>query len=463
MILLDNQQWVEKNFSACEFNHKRRTLRMKVVAKNMLARPDGSLPTQNQDWSDLKAAYRLFDRPEVTFEAVTTPHWEQTKNTKPGRYLLISDTTDISLYNHKATTGLGMLGDGKGRGIQLHNCLMYNSDEKQIVGQAGAILFYRKPAPKNEKRMARLNRRRESSLWDELVDQVGSAPDGSQWIHVFDRGGDNFESICHIKQTGDDWVIRASKLNRRVIDRNGQTRSLKEATEEGDVLGSYDLNLRSRPGVAARTAKIEVSSTSVTFPRPSQFSTWVRESGINDLSMNVVVVQEVDPPEGIKPIKWVLLTSLPTATFEQAWQVIEDYENRWLIEEYHKVLKTGCGIEKHALQTAGRTEALVGLISVIGTRLFQLKLIGRNQPKALASTHVLPHWLRCMQAARPKLQGRSLTVYEFFRELAKMGGFIGRKGDGEPGWMTIWRGYRELTLLLDGMRLAEQTRSKSCG
>lgn len=463
MILLDNQQWVEENFAACDFNHKRRTDRMKVVAQNMLARPDGSLPMQNNDWSDLKAAYRLFDRPEVTFAAVASPHWQQTRNTKPGRYLLISDTTDINLYSHKATKGLGMLGDGKGRGIQLHNCLMYDSGQRQIVGQAGAITFYRKPAPKKEKRMQRLNRRRESSLWGELVDQVGEAPEGSQWIHVFDRGGDNFEAICHIKQSGNDWVIRAAKESRKVIDRDGQKCVLKEAAEKATLLGSYDLNLRSRPGVAARTAKIHVSSTTVKFPRPSQFSRWVRESGIHELSINVVIVQEVDPPTGVKVIRWVLLTSLQAATFEQAWQVIEDYENRWLVEEYHKVTKTGCSIEKHALQTAERTEALMGLISVLATRLLQLKLIGRNQPEASAATHIPPHWLRCMQAARPKLRGRTLSVYEFFRELAKMGGFIGRKSDGEPGWLTIWRGYQKLTLLLDGMRLAEQTKSKSCG
>ncbi len=141
-------------------------------------------------------------------------------------------------------------------------------------------------------------------------------------------------------------------------------------------------------------------------------------------------------------------------SFDHAWQVIEDYENRWLVEEYHKVLKTGCSVEMHALRTADRLEPLIGLISVIGVRLFQLKLLGRSQKEATARTHIPSTWLKCLKLARPKIKLTGMTVYEFFRELAKFGGFLGRKCDGEPGWQTIWYGYQKLHMLLDGMRLA---------
>ena len=169
--------------------------------------------------------------------------------------------------------------------------------------------------------------------------------------------------------------------------------------------------------------------------------------------MNVVLVEEVDAPAGVTPIRWVLLTSLAVETFEEAWQVIADYEHRWLIEEYHKVLKTGCRVELHALRTAERLEPLLALISVIGTRLLQLKLIGRSQREAKAATHVPCSWLKCLKLARPKLTLTGMSVYTFFRELAKLGGFLGRQCDGEPGWQTIWHGYQKLTNLLDGMRL----------
>jgi hypothetical protein len=451
--VLDNDQWVEKQFGSCQLGNSLRTKRLQKVATQMLSQPEQSLPKQNPLWADLRAAYRLFDQKRVTFDAVAEQHWQQTRQTKPGRYLLISDTTDIDHFSHRATTGLGQLGKGNGRGMQLHNCLAYNCDDKQIEGVAGALIHYRTKVPKNETRMQRLSRIRESQIWGDLVDKVGSAPQGSQWIHVFDRGGDNFEAVCHIKLAHCDWVIRAAKLNRNVINENGEKVPLKSALEGARVLGGYELRLRSRPGVKARTAQIEVSTIEVTFPRPCHHSKWVKQCGINEQKMNVVVVQEVGTPKGVTPIRWVLLTSLPVDTFEDAWQVIEDYENRWMVEEYHKVLKTGCSVELHALRTADRLEPLIGLISVIGTRLIQLKLVGRSQPEAKAATHVPSSWLKCLKLARPKLKMTGMSVYIFFRELAKLGGFLGRKGDGEPGWQTVWHGYKKLHALLDGIRL----------
>lgn len=454
MKAIDSEQWVAENFDGCELGDKRRTRRLVKIAENMVAAPEQSLPAQNQQWSDTKAAYRFFANKSVTFDRVAQVHWQQTRQTKPGRYLLICDTTDIDHYWHQATTGLGMLGDGKGRGMQLHSCLMYDCSNRQIHGIGGALVGYRKHKPKNETKMQRLNRQRESDMWGKLVDQVGSEPDGSQWIHVWDRGGDNFEAMCHIRLTGNDWVIRAAQLHRNVFTEDGRKMPLSKAINEARLLGSYELELRSRPGVAARRAKIEVSVVRVNYPRPSQNSKWVKQCGITELTMNVVIVQEVDVPKGIKPIRWVLLTSLSVETFQDAWQVIEDYENRWLVEEYHKVMKTGCSLEIHALRDASRLEPLIALVSVIGVRLLQLKLVGRNQPDAKAKSHVPSSWLRALKLARPRITLSGMSVYEFFRELAKLGGFLGRKHDGEPGWQTIWRGYQKLQSLLDGMRLA---------
>lgn len=454
MKVLDNESWVSENFDGCELGDARRSKRLSKVAANMLAAPEQSIPQQNELWSDVKAAYRLFANDKVTFEKVAQPHWQNTRQTKPGRYLLISDTTDIDHYSHEATTGLGMLGDGKGRGMQLHNCLMVDCNAQLIHGAAGALIHYRKHKPKNETKTQRLARHRESDVWGKLVDQVGEAPEGSQWIHVFDRGGDNFEALCHVRLSRNDWVIRAAQLHRNVLTADGRKLPLSEAIQEARVLGRYELSLRARPGVAARTAQLELSVVRVTYPRPSQTSPWVKKCGIKELTMNVVIVQEVNAPQGVTPIRWVLLTSLPVVTFEDAWQIVGDYENRWLVEEYHKVMKSGCSLEMHALRMAERLEPLIALISVIGVRLFQMKLIGRSQPDAKAVTHIPASWLRCLKLARPKTKLTGMTVYDFFRNLAKLGGFLARKHDGEPGWQTIWRGFRKLQSLLDGMRLA---------
>jgi len=461
MRMTENTQWVRQQFDSCELGDQRRTKRVCRMAMNMLQCPDKSLPTQSDTWSDLKAAYRWCDRDQVTFEAVATPHWEQTRATKPGRYLLISDTTDIDHFTHNATTGLSQLGKGNGRGVQLHSCLMVEAKDKLVIGTAGALLHYRPHVPKHESRTARLKRRRESQIWGDVVDQVGSPPDGSQWIHVFDRGGDNFEAMCHIILNGGatndgDWIIRAAKLNRNVLDAAGDTLSLSDALADAEVLGRYNLSLRARPGQRARVAHLQVSTCTVRFPQPHFRSPFVKTCGIDSIEMNVVIVQEVGAAKGVTPIRWVLLSSLPADTFAAAWEIIEFYECRWLIEEYHKVLKTGCQIERHALREASRLEPLIALTSVIGVRLLQLKTIGRHDPDQLAHRRVPRQWLAALQMLRPRLKKTTLTVYEFFRELAKLGGFLGRKHDGEPGWQTTWRGYQRLHATLLGLQLARQ-------
>lgn len=449
----DNAQWVEQNFSECHLGHVLRTQRLMMIAKNMLECPNESLPKQNVDWSDVKAAYRFFSRKEVTFNAVTQCHQEATRQTPPGVYLMISDTTDINHFTHEATEGLGMLGDGKGRGMQLHSCLVVDAVTDVVRGTAAAKVLYRKAVPKKETRMQRLARSRESTLWGEVTQQAGRPPEGSQWIHVWDRGGDNFEAMCHIVQTGCDWLIRASKLNRVVQLESGDMTTMEDAVSRSTQVGSYELHLRTRPGVPARVASIEVRSTRVTLPQPKMKSPFVKSCGIRAIATNVLVVEEVDAPKGVTPIRWILLTSLPVNAINAAWTVIEYYESRWLIEEYHKVMKSGCSIERHALRTAARLEPLIGLISVVGVRLLSLKTISHYEPEAKAKYRVPGLWLKALLLMKPKLAKQELTVYEFFRELAKLGGFLARKHDGEPGWQSIWTGYKKLHGRIEGMRL----------
>jgi len=449
MKIVDNQTWVQEQFGDAHLSDPRRTKRLCQIASNLLDAPERSLPQQNPQWSDLKAAYRFFDCPAVTLNAVCDPHWQQTRQTKPGRYLLISDTTDIAQKNRPSTKGMGILGNGLGRGLQLHSCLVYDSSDQQIVGTAGAIVQYRKRVPKNETSAQSKKRTRESDLWGDLVRQVGSPPEGSQWIHVFDRGGDYFEAMCHIQLSGCDFVIRASKLSRNIIGADGEKATLLQAIEGATHLGDYELCLRSRVGVKARTAQLKVSCVRIEMPLPRHHTPWAKQCGIGSIAMNVVIVQEVGKAKGAKPIRWVLLTSLKVKSLADAWQVITDYENRWLIEEYHKVIKTGCSVESHALRTSDRLEPMIGMISVIGIRLFQLKLLGRNDRTGRAQNHVPSTWLRGLKLLRPRLALSNLTVYQFFRELAKLGGFLGRTHDGEPGWQTIWRGHQKLKALLD--------------
>jgi hypothetical protein len=444
------REWAQLNFGNCELGDKRRTNRLVQVAEDIASNPSASLPNQIERWGDLKAAYRIFDREEVTFEAVARPHWELTKQKAKGRTLVIGDTTEIDFGRFRNIEGVGPTGNGTGQGFLLHNALMVAADSEEILGVAGQTIHYRKKkrSKKRPNASQRLKQKRESEVWGTVIDQVGRPAEDAQYVHVYDRGGDNFEVYCHLLQQRGDWVIRASKMSRYVlVGDSEQSMQLKDCLPQLKLLGSYTLSLRSRPQQPAREAKIEVRVGQIKIPRPRHVSPWVRKLKQPPIAMNVIEVVEVNAPKGVTPIRWVLFTSLPVTTLNDAWLVIGYYESRWLVEEYHKALKTGCRTESRQLKTAGRLEAFVGLTSVVAVRLLKLKSLARTHPEILAQRVVPRVWLKMLKLARKNLSRvHDLTVGQFYREVAKLGGFLGRKSDGEPGWITIWRGWEKLNM-----------------
>jgi hypothetical protein len=443
-------EWAQLNFGTCELGDKRRRDRLVQVAEEIASNPSASLPNQIEKWGDLKAAYRLFDREEVTFEAIAGPHWELTKKLAKGRTLVIGDTTELDFGRFREIEGVGPTGNGTGQGFLLHNALMVNADSEEILGIAGQTIHYRKKKRKSTKRPTaphRLKKKnRESEVWGKVINQIGPPAEDASYVHVFDRGADNFEVYCHLLQQQSDWVIRASQMHRCVlVGESEESMQLKTYLSELKLLGSYTLSLRARPGQSAREAELEVRIGQIKIPRPRHVSPWVRQLKQGLIEVNVIEVVEVNPLEGVQPIRWVLLTSLPVAKFDDAWVVIGYYELRWLVEEYHKALKTGCRTESRQLKTVGRLEAFVGLTSVVAVRLLKLKSLARTDPDVPAQRVVPRVWLKMLKRARKNLDRvHDLTVGQFYREVAKLGGFLGRKSDGEPGWITIWRGWEKL-------------------
>jgi hypothetical protein len=432
------------------------------MAEQIANNPSGSLPKQMEAWGDVKAAYRLFDQDDVTFEAVAGPHWERTRLVAPGRYLVISDTTELDFGIHRDIEGLAPTGNGSGRGFHLHNALMVDAESQEVVGLAGQRIHYRKPKPKKENASQRLKRERESKIWGEVIDDVGPPPEGAQFIHVGDRGADNFEVFCRCREQRGDWLVRCCTPHRLILTPDGELTPLSAYLKTLPVKGGYELQLRSRPGQAARTAKLEVRFGKLSMPVPKHKSPYLKRLNPDPIEMWVIEVREVGAPKGVKPIEWVLYTSLPIETFEDAWEAIGYYESRWLVEEYHKALKSGCQVTQRGLRDACRLEPMVGLLSVVAVRLLQLKSVARTDPDRPARQIVPSLWLKMLKAVRKNLSRvYDLTVGQFYRELAKLGGFLGRKGDGEPGWITIWRGWEKLNMLVRGAEL--MSRPEKCG
>lgn len=454
---LDVDLWAAQQFGDCDLGDIRRTRRLVTYAAQVAADPDASTPQQTEDWADCRAAYRLLDQEEVTFEAVATPHWRLTRDRQGGTWLVIGDTTTIDFGKHRQVEGLSAVGNGSGLGFLLHSALMVAADSEAIVGLAGGVIHYRQPVPKKETFRQRLARDRESRVWGQVIEQVGPPAEDTQFIHLFDRGADNFEVFCHLLRNRSDWVVRAAQLTRRVqVD--GKTPRLREYLLQLPLAGTYELHLRATKKQPARIARVEVRFGTVLMPAPRDASKFVRECGIRSIGMNVVEVREVGAAAGVEALHWVLYTSLPVRTFDDAWQVITYYEKRPLIEEFHKALKTGCHLEERQYHTAERLEAVTGVLTVAAIRLLQLRAVARTDPERPATAVVPKRWIvtlsRVLRRVRP-----IRTVRDFFRALAKLGGFLGRKCDGEPGWITLWRGFEKLQLILRG---AEAMGSK-CG
>jgi Transposase DNA-binding/Transposase Tn5 dimerisation domain len=466
VFTLDSKTWAGEQFGACDLGDKRRTKRLIKMAEQVSDNPSAGFCAQMETWGDLKAAYRLFAEDDVTFEAIARPHWEQTKRMASGRCLVINDTTELDFGKRHDIQGLAAIGNGSGRGFLLHNAILIDANSQEMLGVAGQKIHYRKARPKKETAAQRLKRDRESKVWGEVVDDVGRPPKGVQWVHVCDRGADSFEVYCHFVAQQADWVVRASSLHRVILTPDAEEMPLSAYLLTLPLAGTYELKLRARPEQPARTAKLEVRFGKLQMPAPAQQSPYVKARNLSSIEMWVVEVREVDVPQGVKPITWVLYTSLPVATFAEAQMIIEYYEARWLVEEYHKALKTGCSVKKHLLRRASRLEPMVGLMSVVAMRLLQLKSVARTEPDRPARTIVPRLWLIMLKAARKNLRRvHDLTIREFYRELAKLGGFLGRKSDGEPGWITIWRGWEKLNTLVRGAELALRFKSKleKCG
>jgi hypothetical protein len=441
-------EWAQLNFGTCDLGDKRRTKRLVQVAEEIANNPSASLPNQIEKWSDLKAAYRLFGCDGVTFEGIARPHWELTKQAAKGRCLVIGDTTEFNFGKHRDIEGLGPTGNGSGQGFLLHNALLVHADSNEIIGVAGQTIHYRKKktSKKRENSSRILKRKRESEVWGRVIDEIGKPRDDVEYVHVFDRGADNFEVYCHLLENRGQWVIRVAKLNRHVlVGASEASIPLKDYLPQLRKVGQYTLSLRARPGQAARDARIEVRVGAIRIPRPQHVSPWVRSLDPPPIAMNVIEVVEVDAPEGVTPIRWVLFTNLPVRTFSEVWTAIGYYESRWLVEEYHKAIKTGCATESRQLKAAGRLEAFVGLTGVVAVRLLQLKSLARTNPEVPAHRVVPRVWLQMLKLARKNLTSvHDLTVGQFYREVAMLGGFLGRKSDGNPGWITIWRGWEKL-------------------
>jgi hypothetical protein len=451
--ILNATAWGEQTFGSVALGDTRRVPRAVQLGAALLANPAASLPRQLATKAELTATYQLLHEPDVTHTAVLTPHWLQTR-AQAGTYplvLLSADTTILDYSHHRATTGLGPIGNGKGRGYLVHSVLALLPQPRQVLGLAHQIPFVPKPKVTGETLRQRQARRRQTDLWQEAVEAIGAPPAGVRWVHVGDRESDIFRFLAACQSQRCDFLVRAAK-NRRVEDgEEGDTDPtiayLFPVVRAWTSKGTRTITVPARHGTPARQAEVCLTWGAIRLLPPRQ------EKGYEPLDAWVVRVWEPAPPQGVKdPVEWVLLTSLTTQSEADAWERVTYYSCRWTNEDYHQCLKTGCRLEQRNLGEQPALERLLAFCAPVAIQLLQLRDLARVEPERPA-TEVVDPQLVAVVAQVSGVAREGMTVQAFCRAVARRGGYLGRKRDGPPGWKTLWLGWYDFQRILEGVRL----------
>lgn len=447
-------------FCSAKLGDARRTRRLVEVAAALAAKPTGALPQALPDWADLKAAYRLFSNEEISHQRILSPHWQRTLQScsDGGEYLMVEDTTVLDFSSRRAMEDIGPVGSSPwALGMLVHSTLAlrveaWNLEQKPevtVVGLLDQQCWVRPPEPLNKPKQRKriLARARESQRWSRCFERQSAPPQG-HWTFVADRECDIYEAFVRCRDAGVDFVIRAAQP--RALCEEDQ--NVFSAMRAAPLRGTFELELRSRAERTARTVKLEVRSARVTLRGP-----WRPGGRTAPFELNVVFVREVGAMSQ-EPLQWGLLTSLPCERFIEAQRIVCRYAQRWLIEEYHKALKTGAQIERSQLSTARRIQSMLAVCAVVAVRLLNTKLLAKTQPDAPINEEMFGRELIELLSARFGEPPDGWTHQTLLVAVARLGGFLARARDGDPGWLTIWRGWRELQIMAEGLRLI-----KSCG
>ena len=476
----DPEIWAFANFGQAKFRHKRKTDRLVAIAATVAMHGSWTTPVQFRTDAEAKAAYRLFNSKIVTHAAVTAPHRQRVigqARVSVNPLLFIHDDTALDFSRRHALEGIGPIGNGKGRGLMAHTCLMSDAVTNGIVGVAHQEIWARPEEPivhpdnwhdmpvldqrkwlKRERRRLAKERkianggRTEAQVWEETISSVGPCPSGQIWVSVGDRGADvyshfqqclsmNWHCLVRLKHDraidGGDHAITSvrslSPMARHVVTIDG----LPEPDESD---GTETARSKSK------TFVLNVSWESVSVKRP-------RGSG-NDVVPSIachIVRAWNEPKDGEDKVEWILISTLPVLNAEDAVTRLNWYKRRWLIEDFHKALKSGCKVQRSQIRTLDALLPLIGMCTVVAMRLIQMRDDARANPEQTVEES--EETIQVLAAAIGKPPETLRTKHGFLRGVAMLGGFFGRKCDLQPGWMTIARGWYDLQTLLRGFEI----------
>lgn len=437
--------WAEEEFSGAELGDQRLTKRLASIAEIFAKHPTQSIPQACGDWSVIKATYRFFDNDKVKDQNILAPHQtstqERLKNHKT--ILAIQDTTYLDYTHHPATQGLGVLNAQYQHGLVYHPTILTTPD-KVPLGIAHHQVWQRPPEDFGKKYTNRIRptSEKESQKWLNSLKktaQLQKENPSLQIVSVADREADVFDYFLYAQNLKTDLLTRAA-WNRRV---DHPEKLLWDRMKKISSSGDVTITVPRKKGKKHREATLSIRHGKISLLPPE----YRKKEKLKPIKIGAVWAHEEDPPKKEDAVSWMLLTTLPVSSFEQALEKVQWYTCRWQIEIFFKVLKSGCRIEQRQFESAERIKRCLALDAIIAWRVLYLTMLSRSTPDLPCNVLLeTEEWqaLYCFTHQTKKPPKRPPTLKEATQMIAKLGGFIGRKSDKDPGPATIWRGLQRL-------------------
>lgn len=438
------QAWAAEELRYANLGDKRLNKRLVQMVEAFAAQPSASVPQSCGSWAATKAAYRFWDSERVDPAQIRASHIQSTLDRvrSQRRVLAIQDTTELDYAHHPATTeALGPLDNAHQNGFKVHSTLAV-SPEGVPLGLLHQQIWVRDAAVRPPHRRKRPIERKESqrwlTAWSESQAQIDPAV---AVVTVADSEADIYDLFAAPRRGGADLLIRGTH-NRRV---NARARYLWQTVGAQPLRGHTTLELRGRNGEPGRTVRLRVRTATVTVEPPRHH---LKRTQCPPVRLNVILVEEVYPPRSGERITWLLLTTLPVETWADVETALRWYTHRWLIERYHFVYKSGCRLEDLQLEHGARLQRALATYSLVAWRMVWLTYQARQAPEASCEIALEPsEWqaLYAQQWRTTQVPRPPPTLQEAVHWIARLGGFLDRRGDQEPGVQTLWQGLRRLT------------------
>lgn len=466
---LDSGRWAAQEFGDAPLGDARLSRRLVASAARLAEQPGRAFTAVAQsDGAAIKGYYRLIDKPDfdaVTMDTILAPHQARTRQrmANESRVLCLADGTTLDYNSLAECEGLGNTGRNQtgatSRGIQMHSTLAVNGE-----GIPLGIVDVRCRTPQDDAPKTTPTTPIEQKKSFDWVSGLRSCMALAQQLPdtriscVMDREADFFELFdVHRDNPCVDLLIRA-QYNRRTTTgvklfdrlRDSQVRGTLQLEVKRQSARAKRSKQKARSKRLKRVAQLDLHYERIEFAPPPYLK------GKAPMSLWVVHAQEQNPPPDVKPLEWCLLTSREISSAADAEQCLADYALRWRIEEWHRVLKSGCRVEDLAHQRVERLERAIAINLVIAWRLMVLTLLGREVPELPAEVvfsdveiRVLSAWAKTVNAAPPSTLGEAVVL------VARIGGYTNRNNDPPPGHELMWYGYQLLIGMCIGYELRE--------